>query len=47
MIFGSFETRIALGESVALFKSFVEPSAISFLCPPINSYHEAKSIVNM
>jgi len=34
MIFGSFETRIALGESVALFKSFVEPTAISFLCPP-------------
>jgi hypothetical protein len=34
LIFGSFETRIALGESVALLKAFVEPTAISFLCPP-------------
>jgi len=33
-IFGSFETRIALGENVALLKAFVEPIAISFLCPP-------------
>jgi hypothetical protein len=51
LIFGSFETRIALGQSVALLKSFVEPIAVSFLCPPPSyqfiSYHEAKSIVSM
>jgi hypothetical protein len=34
LIYGSFEARITLGKSVALLKSSIEPSTISFLCPP-------------
>jgi hypothetical protein len=34
LIFGSFEARHALKENVTLLKSFVEPTAVSFLCPP-------------
>jgi hypothetical protein len=34
LIFGNFEVRITPRESVALLKSFVESTTVSFLCPP-------------
>jgi hypothetical protein len=34
LIYGSFETRIARGVSVALLKSSIELVAVSFICAP-------------
>jgi hypothetical protein len=31
LIYRSFEARIALGDNVALLKSFIEPAAVSFI----------------
>jgi hypothetical protein len=34
LIYGSFEARIALGKSVALLNSSIEPIAVSFISLP-------------